>query len=78
MTISLPAAAQTTATAIRWRQLSHDGLNLDEWAIDAISITAIISSPTILTPAVAAPTLANIFSDNFDTVPTVPYEPWLL
>jgi hypothetical protein len=76
--ISLPVAAQTTATAIRWRQLSNSGLYTDEWAIDAISIIAIISSPTAITKPVAALTLTTIFSDNFDTTPKIPYEPCLL
>jgi reelin len=74
--ISLPVAAQTTATAIRWRQLSNSGLYTDEWAIDAISIIAIISSPTAITKPVAALTLTTIFSDNFDTTPKIPGNYW--
>jgi gliding motility-associated-like protein len=40
--IDIPAAAQTNATRLRWRQLSNSGNNQDNWAIDdlKISVTA--------------------------------------
>jgi hypothetical protein len=34
----IPPAAQTTATQLRWRQLSNSGLDFDNWSLDNISI----------------------------------------
>ena len=78
VTIILPPAAQAAATTIRWRQLLNSGNSFDEWAIDAIRITDSVPSPAIPTGATptAAPTLTIIFADNFDTVPTIPYDPY--
>ena len=59
--ISLPLAALTAATVLRWRQLSHSGSDVDEWALDAIQISDTNS------------TSKSIFSESFDTVSTVPY-----
>ena len=42
----VPAAAQTTATRFRWRQLNHSGFRFDEWAIDNVSITMATPEPS--------------------------------
>lgn len=39
--LSVPAAAQTNSTRIRWRQLSNSGNNQDNWAIDNLEVSAI-------------------------------------
>lgn len=38
VTISLPSAAWTTTTQIRFTQLGHSGTNYDMWAIDNLSV----------------------------------------
>ena len=58
--ISLPLAAMTAATVIRWRQLSHSSINYDEWVLDAVKI-----SDTDLSKM--------IFGENFDSVSSTPY-----
>ena len=39
ITVTLPPSSRTKATSLRWRQLDHDGIEYDEWAIDHIRIT---------------------------------------
>ncbi|XP_062500990.1 reelin-like [Corticium candelabrum] len=61
--ISLPLAAMTAATVIRWRQLSHSSINYDEWVLDAVKI-----SDTDLSKM--------IFGENFDSVSSTPNVKW--
>lgn len=48
---AIPAAAQTTSTRFRWRQLSNSGANFDNWSIDnvIIPLTALIDNFTTAT-----------------------------
>ncbi len=39
ITEAIPAAANSSTTSFRWRQLSHSGSGYDNWAIDDVSIT---------------------------------------
>jgi hypothetical protein len=48
----IPAAARTSATQFRWRQVAHSGLGEDTWALDDIRIQATII-PIPATPAYA-------------------------
>ena len=59
--VSVPTSAATSSTVLRWRQLSNSGSQTDEWALDKIQVTDVISVST------------TIFSERFDTVPSVPY-----
>lgn len=44
--VAIPAGAQTTSTAFRWRQLAHSGSNSwDHWAIDNVRIDAAAAVP---------------------------------
>ena len=38
VTVILPLPSRTSSTSLRWRQLSHDGTDLDVWALDHIRI----------------------------------------
>ena len=40
VSVTVPAAAQTSATRFRWRQLNNGGNNQDNWAIDEVSISS--------------------------------------
>ena len=39
ITAALPAAAQTTGTNFRWRQVTSSGSNFDNWGLDNVSYT---------------------------------------
>ena len=39
--VTIPAAAQTSSTQFRWRQLRFSGSQFDHWAIDNVEITTI-------------------------------------
>ena len=45
-TATIPAAARTTATQFRWRQLSHNGWRWDEWGIDNVVILSNSPEPS--------------------------------
>ncbi|MFM2083178.1 MAG: hypothetical protein RL380_1869, partial [Verrucomicrobiota bacterium] len=49
LSVTLPLAAQTTQTKIRWRQLSNSGAPSDHWAIDDVTILAAPVAPGIVT-----------------------------
>ncbi len=52
---AIPAAARTTSTRFRWRQLSNSGTNFDNWSIDnvVVPLTALIDNFTTATnPAI--------------------------
>ncbi|XP_062500706.1 reelin-like [Corticium candelabrum] len=57
--VNLPTSAQTKATTLRWRQLSNSGSGFDEWAIDHILVANLVFISRV------------IFSENFDTTPTI-------
>jgi hypothetical protein len=40
ITENLPLNAQTNATRLKWRQLSHSGSGLDEWSIDEVQLNS--------------------------------------
>jgi hypothetical protein len=44
---SIPVAAQSGATLLRWRQLSNSGASFDHWALDDIRVSAAPTAPTI-------------------------------
>lgn len=72
--VTIPAAARTSATRFRWRQLANSGNNQDNWALDNVYIsiqnttaatytwspTAGLSSSTIANP-VASPTATTLY-----------------
>ncbi len=63
--IPIPAAAMTTATLFRIRQLSHSGASFDHWAIDNVHIgTGAIIAPEIEVEQPAG----NPLVDGFSTV----------
>ena len=35
---AIPAAAQTAATLLRWRQINHSGYDFDNWGLDNVSL----------------------------------------
>lgn len=63
VTVRLPAAATTKRTALKWRQTTNSGLNLDEWAIDHVSITGANYQQQI----------RIILLEDFDLIPQFPY-----
>jgi len=40
LSATIPLAAQTTGTQIRWRQLSHSGSGFDNWALDNVALVS--------------------------------------
>jgi Ca2+-binding RTX toxin-like protein len=45
-TVAIPAAAQTSATQFRWRQVAHSGAGFDNWAIDNVVISNSLANQT--------------------------------
>ena len=43
--ILLPKTAITNGTALKWRQLSNDGRNVDEWALDHVLVSGRRTNP---------------------------------
>ena len=56
--VNLPPAAQTNSTVLRWRKISKNSIDMDEWAI--LHAYAGDQVP-----------VGIIFSENFDTVPII-------
>jgi hypothetical protein len=69
VSVAIPANAQADGTVLRWRQLSHSGSSLDEWAIDHVRLTKV---------KVGTFMQISLFSDNFDTAPSIPYNSFTL
>ncbi len=45
VSLSIPAGAQGPSVQIRWRQLSNSGSSFDHWALDNVSIAAVVLPP---------------------------------
>ena len=65
VSVTIPTNAKASSTVLRWRQLTHSGSALDEWAIDHVLLTKV---------EVGSYTQISVLSDNFDTAPSIPYD----
>ena len=52
--VSLPSAAKTSSTAIRWRQISNSGANNDEWSLNYIIFSLSGQVPSVV-PVISFP-----------------------
>ncbi|MBC8009365.1 MAG: hypothetical protein H7067_04625, partial [Burkholderiales bacterium] len=57
--VDLPAAAKTTGTSFRWRQLFHSGVSFDIWALESVLITA-IQIPPVAPDFISTSTIGDI------------------
>lgn len=48
MVENVPPAAQTGSTRFRWRQISNSGANFDNWAIEDVQISGVVTGPEIV------------------------------
>jgi len=73
VSVVVPAAAQTTNTQFRWRQLANNGSSSDHWALDNVAVTTgpvapfITSQPQQLTVGVGE--TANFSVTAYGTLP---------
>ena len=61
--VTLTAASKMLSTVLRWRQLTHSGTGMDEWAIDHIQIVG--------TQEIQP--LPPLLAEDFYPIPTFPY-----
>jgi len=44
--VEIPAAALSTSTSLRWRQLTHSGTAFDIWALDSVLVQTLLTPPS--------------------------------
>ena len=68
VTVALPSGAKTSKTALRWRQLTNSGANLDTWTLNNVRVNGTNSQfVSVPNSDVTLSGNANIFTANFDT-----------